>query len=425
MRGREVNVIGVIRIPFVPVDVGVLPTKFKEAAKRVVEIDIPKLEAESGLVIKAEHPYNKSLYSGISTRDLALVALHELFRKFGINPEYVEKFILGSVISHKTDENNIHAFAKVVAILAGMKNVNDAFTLDKACSSALKAMGLAYQAISGRDADLAIAGGIEKMSDVPDRLVRFGLTNPFDGQLMAALADEVAQVENLTRGELDDYAFGSCQRAASWQGKHRFLAPVKVADNLTVKLDEKIERRAVDRRVFAKSPRYPQYAEREDSPKCEMVTPLNSAQYADGGGFMALASNKFIRDHKLISLAKIRAFATAGGETPKNFILRPEEAIQKCLDAEGLDWKNIGHIEDNEAFAVGQVLCMKRHNIERDRINRRGGAISHGHAIGGTTGSLGTKAVDIMNSDKERYVIVTACNAVDEAPAMLLENTNV
>ena len=421
---REVNVVALSRLPFVSVEVGTLPTKFHEAAKRVKEIDIPKLEAESGLVIKAEYPPNKSLYSGISAHDLALAALKELFRNFNIDPERVEEFILGSVISHKIDENAIHAFAKVIALRAGMKNAS-ALTLDKACSSALMAIGLAYDAVRHGDAEFVIAGGVEKMDDVPDRLVRFGLTNPFDGRLMAALADEIAVEHGLTREELDDYAFDSCQRAASWQGRHRCVAPVKINDNLVVALDDKIERRAVPRKVFAKSVRYPQYAEREDSPKCEMVTPLNSAQYACGGGFVALASNKFAKEHGLVSLAKIRVFAKTSGATPKNFILKPEEVIQECLDAENLDWENIGHFEDNEAFAVGNVLLMKLHGVERERMNRRGGAISHGHSIGGTTGTLSVKAIDIMQTDGLQYGIVTACNAVDEAPAMLLENPNV
>ena len=252
MKGREVYVAKVARLPFVAVDVGVLPTCQKEIAKRVMEIDIPRLEAESGLKIRAEYPPNKSSYSGISAEKLALAALEELFSGLAINPEWIDFFRLGSVISHKTDENAIHAFAKVVALRAGMKRANS-FTLDKACSSGLMAIGLAYDAVANKGAEFAIGGGVEKMSDVPDRLVRFGLTNPFDGRLMAALADEVARDLGLTREELDDYAHESCRRAKEWQGIHRFIAPVKKADGQIIQFDEKIERRAVDRRVFAKA----------------------------------------------------------------------------------------------------------------------------------------------------------------------------
>lgn len=418
---RKVYIAKVARIPFVSVDVGVLPTRQKEIAKRVIEIDIPRLEAESGLKIKAEYPSNKSSYSGISAGNLALLMLGELFSGLEIGPEWIDFFRLGSVISHKTDENAIHAFAKVVALRAGMKRANS-FTLDKACSSGLMAIGLAYDAVANKGAEFAIGGGVEKMSDVPDRLVRFGLTNPFDGRLMAALADEVAKDFGLTREELDDYAYESCQRAKDWQGKHRFIAPVKTTDGLTIQIDEKIERRAVDRRVFAKASRYPQYAEKEDSPKCEIVTPLNSAQYADGGGVVLLTNKDGLKKLKLDPLAEVLAFAEASGATPKNFILKPEEVVGECLKMAELDWKKLSHIEDNVAFAVGPVIFMKQHDIERGRMNRHGDAISHGHAIGGTGGSLTVKAVDISLQDKDEYYAVTVCNAVDEAPALLLKN---
>jgi len=421
-RENEVYVVGVAGIPFVAIDVGVLPSKLKETAKRVIEVDIPRLEAESGLKIKAEYPFNKSSYSGIAARDLALVALEALFKNVpAIAPERVDVFRIGSVICHKTEEINMHAFAKVVALRAGMKRA-DSETKDKACSSALAAAGEAYRMIKNGDADFAVAGGIEKMCDVSDRLVRLGLTNPFDGRLMAALANEVAGEFNLTREELDDYAYGSCRRAKEWQGKHRFIAPVQTLNGTIIQFDERVERRAVDRKAFAKAQRYPQYADKEDSPKCDVVTWLNSAQYAGGGGFVFLASGKMVKKHNLSKLARILAFSVASGGEPKNFILKPEEAIQKCLDATGLHWNDIGHIEDNEAFSVGPVLLMLLHHIERERMNRGGGAISHGHAIGGTTGRLLVKDIDIMERDKEKYTVVTACNAVDEAPAMFLVN---
>lgn len=418
---RDVYIVKVARLPFVSVKVGVLQTKFHEAAKRIREIDIPKLEAESGLRIKAELPPNASLYSGIPAQDLALILLQELFRDFPVGPEFVDVFRMGSVISHKTEEENLHAFAKVIGLRIGMARANT-FTLDKACSSALMAIGDAYKAIKYGDADFAVAGGVEKMSDVPDRLVRFGLTNPFDGRLMAALADETSKEWGLTREELDDYSFESCERARAWQGKHEFIVPVETKSRTIVELDEEVDRRTINRKVFARAPLYPQYAEMENSPKCEITSVANSAQYADGGGISFLASGRMVRKYNLPKLAKVKAFAEASGPEPKNFILRPEEAIQKVLDSEGLMWTDIGHIEDNEAFAAGPKLLMKIRSIERERMNRRGGAIAHGHAIGGTTGMLVAKAIDIMQSDKEKYGIVTACNAVDEAPAILLEN---
>ncbi len=423
MRGREVYVAKVARLPFVSVKVGVLSTKFHEAAKRVREIDIPRLEAESGLKIMAELPPNTSSYSGLSAQDLALIMLEGLLKKSGVRPKHIDVLRLGSVIAHKTDERNWHAFAKVVALRAEMKQVYDAFTEDDACSSGLKAIGLAYNAVAHEGADFAIGGGVEKMCDVPDRLVRFGLTNPFDGRLMAALADEVAKDYGLTREELDDYAFESCERARAWQGKHRFIIPVRrLTDGAFVERDEEVENRPKDRRVFARAPLYPQYADRADSPKCDRVTVANSGQYASGGGIVLLASKKGMKLLKLTAMAKILAFAETGESEPKNFIFRPGEAINEVLGKCELGWEDLDHIENNEAFVVGSVLLMKKHNLHRDKINSRGGATAHGHAIGGTGGSLVVKQVDQMNAEGMKRAAVSVCHAVDGATAMLFEN---
>lgn len=418
---REVYIVGVARLPFTSVSVGMLNSAQKDAARRAQEIDIPKLEAETGLIIRAEWPKNKSSYSGISPHNLALIALGDIFRNFKLGPEVIDVFRLGSVISHKTDESTIHAFAKVIALRAGMIRANT-LTLDKACSSALMSVGFAVDSVRNGGADFAIGGGVEKMSDVPDRLVRFGLTNPFDGRLMAALADEVAKSSGLTRTQLDDYAFESCERARAWQGLHRYITPVRIAENEFVAFDEEVNRRPTNRKVFARAWPYPQSIERADSPKCELITPANSAQYADGCGMALFASGKMVRKYNLRKLAKVLAFAEVGGNEPKNFILKPEQAIQKALNSAGMMWTDIGHFEVNEAFAAGNVLLMKTRTIERARMNRRGGAIAHGHSIGATGAALLAKEIDILETDKQRYGIVSVCNAVDEATAILLEN---
>ena len=410
-------------MPFASVDVGVLPTKFKEIAKRVKEIDIPRLEAESGLKIKAEYPPNEGSFAKIPAMDLMLIVLEALFKNLGARPEHVDVFRLGSVIAPKADESWVHAAAKVVALKAGMKRAHT-FTEDKACSSGLMAIGLAYDAIAHNGADIAVASGIDKMSGVPDRLVRFGLTNPFDGRLMAGLADEIAQEFGLTREELDDYAFESRERAKAYQGKHKFIVPVKVSDELAVDRDEEVDAHPVTRKLLSRLPAYPQ-SENENAPRCKLVTAGNSAAYADGGGAVILASKKGLKTLKLDAFAEVLAFAEASGASPKNFILKPEEAIAKCLTKAGLDWKDIGHFEVNEAFAVGNVLLMKDRGIERERMNRRGGAIAHGHAIGGTGASLVVKQVDQMEAENIKYAAVAACNAVDEATALLLKNPNI
>lgn len=392
------------------------------AAKKFFE-DLHNFEELTGLAIKAEYPPNEGSFAKIPAMDLALIALEAIFKDLILGPECVDVFRLGAVIAPKTDESWVHAAAKVIALKAGMRRANT-FTEDKACSSGTMAVGLAYDAIAHHGADVAVACGVDKMSGVPDRLVRFGLTNPVEpgaGKLMVALADEVAQELGITREELDDYAFDSHERAKNWQGKHRFIVPVKVSYTLTIDRDEAVDKHPITRQLLARLPTYPQ-SEGENAPKCGVVTAGNSARYADSASAMLLTSRRGLRMLKLDALARVLAFAEVSGPEPKNFILKSEEAIGKCLMMEGLSWEKVGHFEVNEASSVGNRMIIKLHDIERDRMNRRGGAVAHGHAIGCTGCSLCVKSVDISLQDGDEYYVVATCDAVDEAAAILFEN---
>ena len=241
---------------------------------------------------------------------------------------------------------------------------------------------------------------------------------------MAGLADKVAKERGLTRKELDDYAYGSYERAIAWQGKHRFIAPVRLSDSLTVERDEEVDKYRVNemfRKAISNTPTYPE-SEEEGAPKCSLVSPLNSAKYASGGGLVLLTDEEGLEELKVDPLARVLGYFEASGSEPKHFILKPEEAIGDGLAALGLSWKDLDHIEDNAAFAAGPCLLMKERGIERNRMNRHGDAIAHGHAIGGTGGSLAVKAVDISLQDGDKYYAVAVCHAVDEGGAMFFEN---
>ncbi|MDO8522730.1 MAG: beta-ketoacyl synthase N-terminal-like domain-containing protein [bacterium] len=450
----QVYVAKVVRLPFAAVEqVGKLNFKnylMKKLLKsgKVAKEDLSKAAAEmmsaankflnearefeemTGLSINAEYPPNEGHFSEIPAAELALIMIDALFKDFGQDSarvrELVDVFNLGTVISHKTEKPAAHAFAKVIALRSGMKRAHS-LTEDKACSSGLKAIGLAFDAVANHGAEFAVAGGVEKMSGVPDSFVRLGLTDPFSGKLMAGLADEVAKEQGLTRKELDDYAYGSYERAEAWQGKHRFIAPVRVSESLIVERDEEVDKYRVGtmfRKILSNLATYPE-SEKEGASRCGLVTPGNSAKYADGGGLVLLTNRDGLRKLKLDPLARVLAYAEASGSEPKNFILKPEEAIGKCLMMSGLSWKDIGHFGVNEAFGVGNVLLMKMHDIARDCMNRRGGAIARGHAIGGTLGGTPVIATDIALCGGDQYYVEGACNAVDEGTAMLFENMNV
>ncbi|OGN08085.1 MAG: hypothetical protein A2750_01375 [Candidatus Yanofskybacteria bacterium RIFCSPHIGHO2_01_FULL_45_42] len=360
---------------------------------------------------------NTSSVSGLLPQEIGAQVLAELFTEALINPEDVDFFYLGSAISQKVERTLYQAPAKFIFRKGAAGRVVKALgrTVEKACSTGLSAIWSASRKIMVGKADVAIAGGLDMMSRQPNEVIILGLTDPSTQKIMAQLADEKAAELGFTREMHDSYALESYQFAAQHLGDHQ-IVPIQVGGNagLEIKSDEEVVRKAsrITAKLLARSPTYP---------GCKVITPLNSSKFGDAASFVALASEKAVREKHLKPIARIVAYAEWSEREPKDFIVAPVGAARRVLVMSGLLPSQIDRWESNEAFATVPLNLIKELGISRDVVNPWGGAVAHGHPIGATGGVLTTKHIQILRKDAKRYGMVVICNATGEATAMIFE----
>ena len=327
------------------------------------------------------------------------------------------------------------------ALLAADLPVNlSALTVDRACCSAMTAMGLAYEFIKNGRMEVALAGGMENMSQTPYLLpqIRWGqrlgdftvkdelvIRNPYVKAPMAQYAGEVALEYGVSREEQDNWALHS---HLSWvkayqEGKFQEeVIPVSVpqpkGENLIFDTDEhprpdtNIEKLAKLKPVYG-------------SPT---VTAGNASGICDGATATLLMSKSAAEKKGLAPLARILSHVAICGE-PRQSPALPAEAIRQSLELAGLSLEEMALIEINEAFApmplVSSLILGNRDPEKvkeiRAKLNVKGGAIAIGHPIGASGARLVMTLAYELRQRKERYGVAAICGAVGQADAMVIE----
>lgn len=385
-----------------------------------------------------ETTLNTSCISSLNPVELAGQTLEALFADGSIRPEDVEFFFFGSAISVKKELNLYQAPHKFVFRAGcGRKNIPVVgTTVEKACSTGLKAIWLAAKKISVGKADITIGGGLDMMSRQPNSVILAGLTDPTTGKLMAELANEKAielKLEELGNGDLepeekrklaikqaredhDAFALESYARAKQYMHEQKHAVPIRLSRDADPVLicDEEIDK------YWERLQLKPDLM-RKMRPRDGTITILNSSKYADGCGFLALASSDAVREKNLTPLARIAAFAEWSEREPKDFITAPIGAAKKVLKLAGLKASDIDICESNEAFPPAPLALMKALGLSRDQVNPRGGAAADGHPIGGTGPIRAIKGIVELYELGKRYLLLVICNATGEATAMIFE----
>lgn len=413
---RDVYIVGAVRSPIASVKRGRLSkSKVKQLAAKVTNDLKSWLEKFSGLQVKFDSPSNTSAFSGLSPQELAVLVLKSLFNQSGVQPEWVETFRMGSVISQKVEPSMMQAPAKAIlrkTVSDPSKILATARTVEQACSTGLVAIAEAAEKVRLGEVEIAVAGGVDMMSRVPDSKVLCGLTDPFTGKLMAHLADEKAQKINFTREDHDQFAIESYQLAKKYLNDHgQSIVPVGL-----VQVDEEVTR-------------YPFNPDKIKQMKAigsnGIITPANASKYGDAAAFVMLASEEAVKKYNLKPLAKFVSFAEHSEKEPRDFVVAPYGAILKALrkvsDSGKIALLSQMIFEVNEAFATAPLSVMRELNVSRDRMNVWGGAIAHGHPIGATGAVLTVKLINILHKENRNYGVVSLCNAVSEATAAVIE----
>ena len=325
--------------------------------------------------------------------DLGAIVVREAVKRAGVDPDRVEECIMGNVVSAGVGQ----APARQAALRGGLSDHVAALTINKVCGSGLKAVMLAQQAIAVGDVEIAVAGGMESMSNAPyllpgareglrmgngqvvDSMVNDGLWCAFEQCHMGNAGELIATEYSVGREAQDEYAYNSHRKAAEAEAAGRFAAeivpvpiPQKKGDAIVVSRDETIR---ADTTIAALAALRPAFK------KDGTVTAGNAPPVNDGAAALVVMSAKRATQLGLEPMARIVGQATSG-LAPKYLLMTPVEAVRRVAGKVGWKLEDVDLFEINEAFSVQLLAVLSQLGIDPARVNVNGGAVALGHPIG-------------------------------------------
>ena len=318
---------------------------------------------------------------------------------------------------------------------AGIPNTVPCTTVNKVCSSGMKSIMFAAQAIKSGDQDIVVAGGMENMSSVPhyvdgrqghklgdfklvDGMVKDGLTDVYNRTHMGVCAELCAREKNVTREEQDAFALQSYDRAAAAWEAGKFaeeVVPVEVpqrrGEPVVVDHDEEYKNLRRDK-VPALRPVF----DKEGS-----VTAANASTLNDGASAVVLMSKEKMEALGLTPLAKIVSYADAA-HAPEWFTTAPSKALPVALAKAGLQNSDIDFWELNEAFSVVGIANNRALGLDESNVNVNGGAVSLGHPLGSSGSRIVITLMNVLKQNGGKLGAAGICNGGGGASAMVIEN---
>jgi acetyl-CoA C-acetyltransferase len=364
--------------------------------------------------------------------DLGALAVREAVRRAGIDPALVDECLLGNVVQAGVGQ----APARQAALRGGLPNSVGALTINKVCGSGLKAVMLAAQGIATGDIDVAVAGGMESMSNCPyllnkvreglrmgdgkiiDSMIHDGLWDSFDNVHMGMTGEHVADVYKVTREEQDAYAVDSHRKAAAATKAGWFTdemlpisIPQKKGDPLVVNTDEPIREDTSIESLGRLKPAFK---------KDGTVTAGNAPGVNDAAAALVVMAADVAARHNLTPIARIIGQATAGLE-PKLVMMTPVEAVRKLMTKTGWNIADVDLFELNEAFSVQGVAVTRELGIDPARVNVHGGAVALGHAIGASGARVLTTLLYALKRNNKSRGVATLCLGGGNGVALAVE----
>ncbi len=389
---------------------------------------------ESVIVSAVRTPTGKFLgvLKGFTAPELGAMVVREAVRRAGIDPDIVDECIMGNVVSAGLGQSP----ARQAALNGGLPDHVAALTINKVCGSALKAVMLADQGIRAGDIDVAVAGGMESMSNCPyllprvrdglrmgngeviDSMIHDGLWCAFEQCHMGNAGEVVAEHYKVCREAQDEYAARSHQKAARATEEGAFkeeMLPIEIAQKkgppIVVDRDESIRADTTAESLKALKPAFK---------KDGSVTAGNAPGVNDGASALVVMDAERARSLGLAPLARIVAQATSG-LAPKFVLMTPVEAVQRVVEKTGWDLKDVDLFELNEAFAVQAVAVLNELGIDPGKVNVHGGAVALGHAIGSSGGRILTTLLYALKRRNLTRGIATLCLGGGNGVALAVE----
>jgi acetyl-CoA C-acetyltransferase len=389
---------------------------------------------EAVLVSAVRTPTGKFLgaLKSFTAPELGALVVAEAVRRASLDPDVVDECIMGNVVSAGLGQNP----ARQAALKGGLADHVAALTVNKVCGSGLKAVMLAAQGIATGDIDIAVAGGMESMSQAPyllpraregmrmghgdvlDAMIQDGLWCAFEQCHMGNSGEVVAEHYHVGRCEQDEFAAGSHQKAARATDAGWFkdeMLPVSIPQKkgapVVIDRDESIR---PDTTVQALSALKPAFK------KDGTVTAGNAPGVNDGASAVVVMAAERARSLGMTPLARIVGQATSG-LAPKFVLMTPVDAVQRVAQKVGWRLGDVDLFELNEAFSVQAVAVIRELGIDPRKVNVHGGAVALGHAIGSSGARVLTTLLYALKHRNERRGIATLCLGGGNGVALAVE----
>jgi acetyl-CoA C-acetyltransferase len=369
--------------------------------------------------------------SAIPAPKLGSVAIKCALEGARVSPEQIQQVIMGNVLQAAVGQ----APARQAGIGAGIPTSAGAVTVNKVCGSGMKAVMYAANDIRCGEYEIAVAGGMESMSNAPyaltqartgyrmgngkmiDVMIHDGLWDPYGDKHMGNCAETCVKEYGFTREEQDDFARESYRRAQEAIKTGKFKKEIAVVEiegkkGKSVVVDDEEPFAAPLEKMGTLKPAF-----QKDGGS---VTAANSSKINDGAAALVVTSAEYAEQHNLQPIARIVAQSTAA-QDPEWFTTAPAKAIDIVLRRAKMTVDDIDLFEVNEAFAAVALAAMKDAKIPHDKMNVYGGAVAIGHPIGASGARIVVTLLHALEQFGKKRGLAAICIGGGEAAAMIVE----
>ena len=390
---------------------------------------------EAVIVSAVRVPTGKFLgaLKSLPATDLGARVIRESVARAGIDPTEVDECIMGNVVPAGLGQ----APARQAAIHAGLPDHVAALTINKVCGSGLKSVMLAAQGIATGDIDVAVAGGMESMSNCPyllpkaregmrignaevvDSMMHDGLWCSLENWSMGLACEAVVDKYTVSREDQDAFAAGSHQKAARAIRECWFkdeILPVEIpqrkGDPIRLEYDESVR---PDSSTEALSRLKPAFK------KNGTVTAGNAPGVNDGAAAVVVMAADKAAALGLTPMARIVGQAVSG-LSPKWILMTPVQAVQKLLTKVGWTLDDVDLVELNEAFSAQALAVIRELGVDPAKVNPSGGAVALGHPIGASGARILTTLLYALKRKGLKRGIATLCLGGGNGVALAVES---
>ncbi|MDN3653266.1 acetyl-CoA C-acyltransferase [Thalassotalea ponticola] len=368
--------------------------------------------------------------SSITATELGSAAIKAATEQAAIGNDQVDEVIMGCVLPAGLKQ----APARQAALGADLALSTVCTTINKVCGSGMKAAMFAYDSLAAGSIDVAVAGGMESMSNAPyilpkarqgmrmghgeikDHMMFDGLENAYDGIAMGCFAQNTADDVEFSREQMDDFALTSLSRANAAIESGAFnneVTPVSVKTRkgeVVVDTDEQPGNARPD-----KIPTLRAAFKRDGT-----ITAANSSSISDGAAALVMMRLSEANKRGLTPLCKVVGHATHA-QQPEDFTVAPVGAMQKLLNKVMWQKDDVDLFEINEAFAMVTMLAIKELGLDHNKVNVNGGACALGHPIGASGARIIVTLIHALKNKGLHKGVASLCIGGGEATALAIE----